>query len=158
MATDGSALGNPGPGGWAWAVNPPNAAAPSVWASGSFAHTTNNIAELTALREALMSIPAGLPLLVRTDSTYVRDVCTKWRFGWRRKGWKTASGAPVKNQELIKELDALLEGRDVTFQWVKAHVAGGGDPLNEFVDAAAQAAARSVRSGRGHDAGPGWPA
>lgn len=159
VATDGSALGNPGPGAWAWAAEPPGGVGvPRVWAAGALPHTTNNAAELHALLEVLTSVPAHLPLLVLVDSTYVRDAATKWRFGWRRRGWVTAAGTPVKNKELMQQIDVLLDQRDVEFRWVKAHQTNGrGNPLNEFVDNAAQAAARTLRSHSQPNNGPGWP-
>lgn len=161
VATDGSALSNPGPAGWAWAATAPGGGTPQVWAAGPLGTNTNNVAELTALRELLRAVPASVPLEVRADSQYVINCVTEWIHGWRRRGWKTAAGAPVKNRDLIVEIDALLAGRDVVFRWVKAHQARGGDPLNEFVDEAARAAATSVRAGTTPGPavlGPGWPA
>lgn len=159
VACDGSALGNPGPGAWAWAAQPLNGLNPTVWAAGFMPHTTNNAAELTALISVLDVVPAHIPLTVILDSTYVRDAATKWRHGWKRRGWKTAAGQPVKNVELMQRIDAALGGRDVEFVWVKAHQAAGrGNRLNEFVDAAAQNAARAGRAGGVVNTGPGWPA
>jgi ribonuclease HI len=158
IATDGSALGNPGPAGWAWAAASLNMSTPQVWAAGSIGHGTNNEAELMALLEVLRSVPAHLPLELRMDSQYALNAAEKWRHGWKRRQWKTAAGQPVKNLDIIVAIDAALEGRDIKYVWVKAHQgAGRGDPLNEFVDAAAKAAAAAGRAGRAIPAGPGWP-
>jgi ribonuclease HI len=141
VACDGSSLGNPGPGGWAWY------ASDALHASGGAAHTTNNVMELTAVAEALRTLPDDAPLTLVCDSRYVIDACTKWIHGWKRNGWKTAAGKAVANQELVMQIDTLLRARraPVRFEWVKAHVARGGDPLNEAADALARAAAEARR-------------
>ena len=137
---DGSALGNPGPTGWAWWVSP------SCWASGGLGHGTNNIGELTAVVEILTSFPADTPLELRCDSRYAISCCTEWLAGWKRRGWVKADGKPVANREIIERLDGLLARRTATtrFVWVKAHA---GEPGNEAVDTLARGAAE--RSGRG---------
>ncbi|MFD7900853.1 ribonuclease H [Kitasatospora sp. NPDC059722] len=146
-ACDGAAKGNPGPAGWAYVVADA-AGAPQRWQSGALGHSTNNIGELTALRELLASTDAAAPLEVRLDSTYTRDAVTKWLVGWKRNGWKTAAGKPVANRELIQEIDALLAGRDVAFVYVPAHQVDG-DPLNAIADKAASDAARTQQGAAG---------
>ncbi|TQF01565.1 ribonuclease HI [Kitasatospora acidiphila] len=146
-ACDGAAKGNPGPAGWAYVVAD-GAGVPQRWAAGALGHSTNNIGELTALRQLLSATDPELPLEVRLDSTYTRDAVTKWLVGWKRNGWKTAAGKPVANQELIQSIDALLEGRDVTFVYVPAHQANG-DPLNAIADKAASDAARTQEDAAG---------
>ncbi|KJS60127.1 ribonuclease H family protein [Streptomyces rubellomurinus] len=146
-ACDGAAKGNPGPAAWAYVVAD-GAGAPQRWRSGALGHSTNNVGELTALRELLADTDPAVPLEVRLDSTYTRDSVTKWLKGWKRNGWKTAAGKPVANQELIQGIDALLEGRDVTFVYVPAHQVDG-DPLNAIADKAASDAARTQRSAGG---------
>lgn len=143
-ATDGSALGNPGPGGWAWAISKTDALVVTDWNSGSFAHTTNNIAELQALIDLLEFTPTAQPLEIRIDSQYTLNAASKWRHGWKKRGWKKADGKPVANVDLMMKLDELLEGRDIEYVWVRAHQKDG-DPLNDFVDRKAQAAAREQR-------------
>ncbi len=131
--TDGSCLGNPGPGGWAWAV--PDG--PS--ASGGDPHTTNQRMEVTAVIRALESV-AG-PVHVISDSTYVVNCFRqRWFDGWRRRGWRNSQGKPVANRDLWEELFALAldPARRVTFAWVKGH---SGDPMNDLVDRLAQAEA-----------------
>ncbi|MGW1176472.1 ribonuclease H family protein [Kitasatospora sp. NPDC002543] len=146
-ACDGAAKGNPGPAGWAYVVADA-AGAPQRWQAGALGHSTNNVGELTALRELLASTDPAVPLEVRLDSTYTRDSVTKWLKGWKRNGWKTAAGKPVANQELIQAIDALLEGRDVTFVYVPAHQVDG-DPLNAIADKAASDAARTQQDASG---------
>ncbi|MFF7636398.1 ribonuclease H [Kitasatospora sp. NPDC008050] len=146
-ACDGAAKGNPGPAAWAFVVAD-SAGVPQRWQAGALGHSTNNIGELTALEQLLASTDAGTPLEVRLDSTYTRDAVTKWLAGWKRNGFKTAAGKPVANRELIQRIDALLQGRDVTFVYVPAHQVGG-DPLNAIADQAASDAARSQQSAGG---------
>jgi ribonuclease HI len=133
--TDGSCLGNPGRGGWAWAVDG------GRWDSGGETHTTNQRMEVTAVLEALRSLPG--PLHVISDSTYVVNCFRQqWWVGWKRRGWRNTQGKPVANQDLWKELLtlALDSSRPVTFEWVKGH---SGDPMNDRVDQlATEAAAR----------------
>ncbi|WP_316528670.1 ribonuclease H family protein [Kitasatospora brasiliensis] len=146
-ACDGAAKGNPGPAGWAYVVADA-AGVPQRWEAGALGHSTNNVGELTALRRLLASTDPAVPLEVRLDSTYTRDSVTKWLKGWKRNGWKTAAGKPVANQELIQAIDALLEGRDVTFVYVPAHQVDG-DPLNAIADKAASDAARTQQDASG---------
>ena len=131
--TDGSCLGNPGPGGWAWAVE----GGPSD--SGAEPLTTNQRMEVTAVMRALSSLCG--PIHVVSDSTYVVN-CFKqqWWAGWKRRGWRNTQGKPVANQDLWKELLALAldSDRTVTFEWVKGH---SGHPMNDLVDLLATTAA-----------------
>lgn len=155
-ATDGSSLGNPGAGGWCWYLSP------DCWRAGGFTLGTNNQAELMAVAD-LLTETAGIAddLLIQADSQYVINILTKWRFGWKKKGWKTGGGKPVANLELVKRLDQLLsdparKGK-VSFEWVKGHA---GHPLNEQADSHAQAVARAYQSGTPSEKqlGPGWKA
>ena len=120
--TDGSCLGNPGPGGWA-------AIGPTFEISDGENHTTNNIMEMTAVIRCLEHVTTGL-LTIYTDSCYVKNGVTKWVHGWKKNGWKTARGEPVKNKELWIRLDSLNDPR-VTWKWVKAH---NGNTMNERAD------------------------
>ncbi|MEU6172324.1 ribonuclease H [Streptantibioticus parmotrematis] len=146
-ACDGAAKGNPGPAAWAYVVADA-AGVPQRWRAGALGHSTNNVGELTALREVLAATDPAVPLEVRLDSTYTRDCATKWLAGWKRNGWKTAAGKPVANRELIQTIDELLQGRDVVFTYVRAHQADG-DPLNAIADKAASDAARTQESAEG---------
>lgn len=136
--TDGSCLGNPGPGGWA-------AACDRFEISGAETHTTNNQMELTAVREALQEcLDRGVTdVCLWTDSTYVKNGITTWIHGWKKNGWKTAAKGDVKNKELWVAIDALLgEMKNVQWRWVKAH---NGHPMNEKVDTLAREQAKNVR-------------
>lgn len=147
-AADGSALGNPGPAGWAWYVDD------DCWAAGGWPHATNNQGELTAVLQ-LFRATAHLDeeLLVQCDSQYVINAVTKWMAGWKRKGWRKADGSPVMNLELLQELDAAISGRRYRFEWVRGHV---GHPLNEAADERARAVAEAYRNRLEIPAGPGW--
>lgn len=148
-AADGSALGNPGPSGWAWYVDD------NTWAAGGWTHGTNNIGELTAVLELFRST-AHLDddLLILCDSQYVINSVTKWMPGWKRKGWRKGDGKPVLNLELMKALDEAIAGRNYRFEWVKGHA---GHPLNEAADVRARAAAEAYQRGTPVPAGPGFP-
>jgi ribonuclease HI/uncharacterized phage-like protein YoqJ len=147
--TDGACSGNPGPGGWAWAV--PD----GPFASGAEAHTTNQRMEVTAAFEAVQAIPGRLEVV--SDSTYVvncfRD---RWHEGWIKRGWKNSKKEPVANRDLWEPFIELVLARgDVTFRWVKGHSA---DVMNDLVDRLAVEAAltQAGRSGEGvpDDLGP----
>ena len=150
-AADGSALGNPGPAGWAWYIDDDH------WASGGWAHGTNNMGELKAvldLFEATASRPEA-KLRVYCDSQYVINSLTKWMPGWKKKGWKKSDGKPVLNRDLLEALDRALAGRDYEFIWVKGHA---GHELNEKADSLANGAARAYQEGREPAHGPGFGA
>jgi len=148
-AADGSALGNPGPAGWAWYVDD------TCWASGGWPHGTNNMGELMAVLDLLQQTAhLDEELRVYCDSQYVINTITKWMAGWKRRGWRKGDGKPVMNIELVKALDAAMQGRDVDFVWVKGHA---GHELNEAADRLANAAAVAYRDGREPDPGPGIP-
>ncbi|AKH83664.1 ribonuclease HI [Streptomyces sp. CNQ-509] len=140
-ACDGAASPNPGPAAWAWVVAGPDGAV-ARWESGPLGTATNNIAELTALLRLLESTDPAVPLEVRMDSTYAMQAVTDWLPGWRKRGWKTAAGKPVANQELVRSIDDRLTGRDVRLVHVRAHQVGG-DPYNAAADAAAAESART---------------
>ena len=148
-AADGSALGNPGPAGWAWYVDDDR------WASGGWPHGTNNMGELMAVLDLLQQTAhLDEPLQVFCDSTYVINTVTKWMAGWKRRGWRKGDGKPVMNVELVKALDAAMTARQVEFVWVKGHA---GHVLNEAADRLANAAATAYRDGRTPEPGPGMP-
>ncbi|WP_309106595.1 RNase H family protein [Arthrobacter sp.] len=149
-AADGSALGNPGPAGWAWFVDE------NCWRAGGWPHGTNNQGELMAVLD-LFRATAHLPeedLRILCDSQYVINSVTKWMPGWKRKGWRKADGKPVLNVELLKEIDQALTGRKYTFEWVRGHA---GHELNEAADERARAAATAYQQGIAVRTGPGFP-
>jgi ribonuclease HI len=139
--TDGACLGNPGPGGWAWAV--PG----GRWGSGAAAHTTNQRMEITAALEAARALPGRLVIV--SDSTYVVN-CFRdgWWEKWLAKGWVNAAKKPVANRDLWEPLVGLyreVPGR-LRFRWVKGH---SSDPFNDLVDRLAVAAAASQQGAEG---------
>ncbi|AII08914.1 MULTISPECIES: ribonuclease H family protein [Rhodococcus] len=141
VSTDGSCLRNPGGAiGWAWV----NHEGPSQ--SGGEPSGTNQIAELRALLEAITAHPGADPLLIESDSQYAIKCASEWLPGWKRKGWKTAGGAPVKNLALVQSIDRAIGERPgpVRFRWVRGHV---GNHYNEMADVLAGEAARAVASG-----------
>jgi ribonuclease HI len=144
--TDGACSGNPGPGGWAWAV--PD----GPYASGADPHTTNQRMEITAALEAVTTLSAAAgPIEVVSDSTYVvncfRD---KWYVKWRKSGWVNSQRKPVANRDLWEPLVELVVARgDVTFRWVKGH---GDDRMNDIVDRLAVEASLT-QTGRTGDLG-----
>ncbi|MGO3796518.1 MAG: RNase H family protein [Pauljensenia sp.] len=150
-AVDGSALGNPGPAGWAWVVSE------DCWDSGGWDHGTNNLGELTAVLQLLRATAeAGLggePLHVLADSQYAINTVTKWRHGWKKRGWQKADKKPIKNLEVVKALDEAMQGRTVTFEWVRGHA---GHAMNERADDLARAAAEDHQRGRVAPGGPGF--
>jgi ribonuclease HI len=131
--TDGACSGNPGPGGWAWALDR------STYASGGEAPSTNQRMEVRAALEAVTALPG--PLLVVSDSTYVVN-CFRdgWWEGWLTRGWLTSARKPVANRDLWEPLVTAVAGRgDVAFNWVKGH---SGHQMNDFVDRLAVEASR----------------
>lgn len=141
--TDGACKGNPGPGGWAWAVAPDG----EPWEFGGEPRTTNQRMEITAVLRALEAVPVGALAEVVSDSTYVvhcfRD---RWWQAWQRNGWRNAKRQPVANRDLWEPLVEryLAHGRP-PMRWVKGH---SGDPFNERVDELAVRAATEQRHQR----------
>lgn len=150
-AVDGSSLGNPGPAGWAWVVSA------DCWDAGGWPSGTNNLGELNAVLELLnATAQAGLAdedLHILADSQYAINVISKWSPGWKKRGWVKSDKKPIKNLELIQEIDRAMQGRIVTFEWVKGHA---GHPLNERADDAARSCAEAYRDGRAIPTGPGF--
>ena len=147
-AADGSSLGNPGPAGWAWYVDK------DTWDAGGWPQGTNNLGELTAILRLLeATAETGEELHILADSQYAINVVSKWRLGWKKRGWTKADKKPIKNLELIQEIDRAMEGRRVTFEWVKGHA---GHRMNERADDLARACAEAYQAGRTPEPGPGF--
>lgn len=141
--TDGSALGNPGPAGWAISVQQPDGARWDRW--GSARKSTNNRCELKAVLEAVLAIPLNTPGVIVTDSEYVFLGCTQRRASWVKRGMKTAAGKPIANPELWVRLWEALDARPhVRLEWTRAHV---GTEENERADSLARDAAMNVQAG-----------
>ena len=137
--TDGACKGNPGPGGWgAWLRSGEHER--EIW--GGEVLTTNNRMELTAVIEALAALKLRSRVSLHLDSDYVRQGITSWIHGWKRKGWRTAAGQPVKNADLWVRLDELARQHEVQWHWVRGH---SGDPGNERADALANRGVDEVR-------------
>lgn len=139
--TDGACSGNPGPGGWAWAV------AGADFATGAEAHTTNQRMEMTAAYQAVLAHPEAIEVV--SDSTYVVN-CFKqrWWEGWLKRGWINSQRRPVANRDLWEPFIELVRTRgNVSFRWVKGH---SEDRMNQFVDQLAVEASQTQRprSGR----------
>lgn len=134
--TDGSCLGNPGPGGWGALLRFGDARREL---SGGFSRTTNNRMEILAAINALEALHEPCLVELYTDSQYLRHAVEKrWLAGWRANGWRTAAKKPVKNRDLWERLQIQLERHEVRFQWVRGHA---GHPENERCDLLARTAA-----------------
>jgi len=137
--TDGACSGNPGPGGWAWAIEG------GRFRSGAEAKTTNQRMEVMAAYDAVRQNPG--PLVVISDSTYVVKCFTdRWYSGWHKRGWTNSKKQPVANRDLWEPfIDLVLERGDVRFRWVKGH---SGHPMNDLVD---RLAVEATKHGKGSE-------
>ncbi len=127
--TDGSAVPNPGPGGWGAVYVVDNEIVSE--ASGYGGETTNNRMELTALIHAVDLVPPGREATVYSDSNLAVRTINEWAEGWERRGWKRKNG-PVENLDLVKQAYTAFKGRpDLSVTWIKAHV---GFRWNEYAD------------------------
>ena len=133
--TDGSCLGNPGPGGWACIFQN------EEQLCGSETHTTNNRMEMQAAIEALRALAEPSKVELFTDSQYLRKGICEWLKGWKARGWKTAAKAPVKNVDLWQALDAAQAVHQVEWRWVRGH---SGHVGNERADVLANRGVASV--------------
>ncbi len=126
--TDGACRGNPGPGGWGVLLRFPDR---EQQLYGGEAATTNNRMELTAAIRALASLTGPSQVRITTDSKYVMQGLQEWLPNWKRRGWRTAAGKPVKNMDLWRDLDELASQHQLEWVWVKGH---SGHPENELAD------------------------
>ena len=137
--TDGACLGNPGPGGWGALLRYGQT---EREIAGSESDTTNNRMELMAAIAALETLSSPCEVTLHTDSQYVQKGLTEWLPNWIRRGWKTAAGQPVKNQDLWERLHSAALRHKVHWRWVKGHA---GHVDNERVDKLARKAAEMIR-------------
>ena len=137
--TDGACLGNPGPGGWGVLLR---YGAHERELSGGEPASTNNRMELMAAISALEALTEACEVALHTDSRYVQQGISEWLPNWLRRGWKTAAGDPVKNQDLWQRLHAAAKPHRIDWRWVKGHA---GDPDNERVDRLARHAALVIK-------------
>ncbi|WP_290654245.1 ribonuclease HI [Idiomarina sp.] len=135
LYTDGSCLGNPGPGGYG-VVLEYNKHRKEL--SQGFKCTTNNRMEMLACIEGLKALKRDCEVVITTDSQYVKQGIEQWMHGWKRNGWKTSAKKPVKNQDLWIKLDTEIQRHKVRWDWVKGH---SGHPQNERCDELAREAA-----------------
>lgn len=126
--TDGACRGNPGPGGWGVILRYGDHEKELY---GSEPNTTNNRMELMAAIQALEILNRECRVILTTDSEYVRKGITEWLSNWKKRGWKTASKQPVKNQDLWQRLDSAAAQHNVEWHWVRGHT---GHPENERAD------------------------
>jgi ribonuclease HI len=140
LITDGSCLGNPGPGGWAFILR---FNGHKREAYGHAPHTTNNRMELSAAIEGLTALKERCTVEIVTDSEYVKNGITAWIHAWKRKGWMTSAKKPVVNRDLWEELDRLVGAHNVKWEWTKGHASHED---NNRCDELAQQAAREQRS------------
>lgn len=133
--TDGSCLGNPGPGGYGVVMQYGDHR--KELAQG-YAQTTNNRMELLAAAVALEALRRPCSVQLYTDSEYVRQGITQWLQGWKQNGWRTSQKKAVKNVDLWQRLDAAQTGHTIEWHWVKGH---SGHPENERCDELARTAA-----------------
>lgn len=121
---DGACKGNPGPGGWGALLQ---FGSQEKALSGGEAMTTNNRMELTAVIRALEAIKRPCQIKVYTDSVYVQKGMTEWIAGWKLRNWRTADKKPVKNDDLWKQLDVLVQPHQIEWIWVKGHAGNAGN-------------------------------
>ncbi|MDE0620921.1 MAG: ribonuclease HI [Bryobacterales bacterium] len=140
LVTDGSCIGNPGPGGWAVILRYNRH---SREFSGGEAKTTNNRMEMTAVVKGLQALREPCAVTLEIDSEYVKNGVTRWMTKWKRNGWITTTKQPVKNQDLWQELEASLAPHQVRWVWVKGH---SKHKDNNRCDKLAKAAAHSQAS------------
>jgi ribonuclease HI len=145
--TDGACSGNPGPGGWGalLVAREGDEVVKERELSGGEAMTTNNRMELLAAISALESLSRGAAITVVTDSAYVKNGVGQWIHGWKKNGWKTSDGKPVKNIDLWQRLDDARNRHRVTWEWIKGHA---GHPENERADALARAGMAPFKPGK----------
>ncbi len=137
--TDGSCLGNPGPGGWAFIVTDGTNIAER---SGGEKDTTNNRMELSAVIAALNATKKHTEVEIHTDSQYVKNGMETWLKNWKSRGWKTADKKPVKNKELWMQLDELASSVKIHWIWVRGH---DGESFNERCDELARSYAETLK-------------
>ena len=139
LYTDGACSGNPGPGGWACVL---------IYGRhekelfGGAAETTNNRMEMTAALEGLKVLKQPCMVEFYTDSNYLKDGVTQWLAGWKKRGWKTATKKPVKNQDIWEQLDQVIQTHQIEWHWVKGQA---GDEYNERCDELAREALEAFR-------------
>ncbi|MDM7861053.1 ribonuclease HI [Alteromonas sp. ASW11-36] len=139
LYTDGSCLGNPGPGGYGVVLEFNQH---SKELSQGYKMTTNNRMELLATIKGLEALTQACKVTLTTDSQYVKNGINQWIHNWKKNGWRTANKKPVKNVDLWRALDKAIQRHDVDWRWVKGH---SGHPQNERCDELARTAAEGKK-------------
>ncbi|WP_409048620.1 RNase H family protein [Microbacterium sp. HA-8] len=145
VATDGACKRNPGPAGWAWVAEDGH------WSAGSLLAGTNNIGELLALLHAVQDHAHIERLVVQADSMYAIDTYRSWMDAHARRGWKTSTGQPTKNADILAALIAARDARrraglaDIVLEHVRGHA---GHRLNGWADERAVRASEHAAEGR----------
>ena len=136
--TDGACSGNPGPGGWGALLQAREGeqVVRERELKGGEGMTTNNRMELLAAINALEALEKPSEITVVTDSAYVKGGITEWIRNWKRRGWRTSGGDPVKNEDLWRRLEEAASRHKVVWRWIKGHA---GHAENERADALARA-------------------
>ena len=137
--SDGSSLGNPGPGGWGTILEY-NGNTKEL--SGGELNTTNNKMELKGAIEGLKALKEPCNVELISDSKYVVQAINEWLTNWIKNNWKTAGKKPVKNQELWKEYLEVSQRHTIKAIWVKGHA---GHEENERCDILARTEAEKLR-------------
>nr|UOZ96333.1 Ribonuclease H [Cupriavidus sp.] len=143
LYTDGSCKGNPGPGGWGVLMR---FGAHEKELYGGEAQTTNNRMEMRAVIEGLNALNRSCQVRIFTDSQYVKNGIESWLSVWKAKGWKTAAGKPVANQDLWVAMDAARSRHQIDWHWVRGHA---GHPENERADGLANRGVEQVLRSKG---------
>ncbi|MCC7339513.1 MAG: ribonuclease HI [Bryobacterales bacterium] len=143
LVTDGSCLGNPGPGGWAYILR---FGSRVKEATGGDAHTTNNRMELSAAVEGLRALKESCAVELITDSEYVKNGITKWIDGWKRRNWRKSDGGAVLNVDLWQALEAEAGRHRIDWKWTKGHA--DHEDNNRCDELAREAAEQARRAGR----------
>ncbi|ONG39634.1 DNA polymerase III subunit epsilon [Alkanindiges hydrocarboniclasticus] len=145
LYVDGACRGNPGLGGWGVYMQYPDGQEQEL--CGGEPNTTNNRMELTAAIEGIKACAAGQPLVIWTDSNYVKQGITEWIIGWKKKNWRKADGKAVINADLWQQLDQTCQNRTIEWHWIKGHAGHAG---NERADMLANRGADQVKNGTGN--------
>lgn len=128
LITDGACKGNPGPGGWGALLRSGDKERELF---GGETPTTNNRMELRAVIEGLSVLKKPCRVRIVTDSQYVKNGVESWMANWKRRGWRTAAGGPVANQDLWQALEQAMAPHTLQWEWVRGH---SGHPDNERAD------------------------
>lgn len=140
LYTDGACRGNPGIGGWGYVMMHKGMVKEEY---GGLENTTNNQMELIAVIKGLQELKYPCIVDVYSDSKYVTDGINAWLRGWKRRGWRTATGQPVKNENLWRIVDELINYHRVQTHWVKGH---SGDTYNDRADKLANIGADEIKN------------